>query len=195
MNAIDEEAALADIITKLSNLTTPSKAFLARKLLNSARTESIPQYMAELYEPNRIIAALNTLYSPPISQTTSTISNNNPLAPQPNNQIVSTISNNSTPVNANNASNSDKTPKKYEKYSKELKEEAVGLSNKYNNNNYAATLINEKHGTNIDESTIRRWRLANTSEKDLKLSKRRKQVRKVNAKHPDHDNGESKATL
>ena len=56
MNPVEEEAALAEIIEKLSNLKTPSKAFLTRKLLNSAKPESIDQYMKELYEPEKFIS-------------------------------------------------------------------------------------------------------------------------------------------
>ena len=48
MNPVEEKALLAEIIEKLKNLHTPSKAFSTRKLINSTRPESFSQYVQNL---------------------------------------------------------------------------------------------------------------------------------------------------
>jgi hypothetical protein len=120
-----EEASLAEIIEKMSQLKTKSKAFITRKLLNSPRTEVLHTYLEQLYEPSEIMKTLNSIYP------NSSNSNSNALLPNASDQQqVAQIARN----NVQKEPSEPKTPIKKEKYSKELKEEAVKLANCSNSN-------------------------------------------------------------
>ena len=64
MPNIEEDKLMLDLVSKMETLKTPLKAFLAQKLLNSAKTESWWIYLAQLDNLDRIMTTVSQLYRP-----------------------------------------------------------------------------------------------------------------------------------
>ena len=65
MDQFEEEALMNDMTVKVTILTTPSKAALARNILNSDPIEKLSKYLINLEHPDQIMVTLSTLYQQP----------------------------------------------------------------------------------------------------------------------------------